>query len=238
MARPVTLVLSLLVCPFFLFAQKAPANHVPHKKYRGERWTLSHCAALKLTPCSWADPYGALFPVGFEYYFGEQFGIGLDLGIPMFYVLNNTIGEQHKTLNSDIRFRIEVRQYFRQRARCRLYYGAEIFYRHQDMELDHGDLHYVDGAVYTYDHVRGRKWTCGAGVFLGYARKLTEHLLLEGHIGLGLRTLQMRTDIDTRAMAPRMEGSFTTLVPPNEDRVGDRDLNLHLPFAIKIAYLF
>jgi len=238
MARPVTLVLSLLLLPHLLSAQpKRPAGNA-RKGYRGERWTLSNCAALKITPSSWADPYGALFPVGFEYYFGEKFGLGFDIGLPMFYVLGNTMGKQHKTLNSDIRFHAEVRQYFRLRERCRLYYGAELFYRYQNLELDNGDLHYMDGAIYTYGHIRGDKYGYGAGVFLGYARKLSEHLLLEGHIGLGLRMVRMETDIDTRALVPRMESRFSSLVPPNEDRIGDRDLNLHLPFAIKIAYLF
>lgn len=238
MARPVTLALSLLLLPQLLLAQPKKLAGSTRKGYRGERWMLSNCAALKITPGSWVDPYGALFPVGFEYYFGEKFGLGFDLGLPMFYVLNNTMGKQHKTLNSDIRIRIEARQYFRARARCRLYYGAEVFYRYQNLELDNGDMHYVDGAIYAYDHIRGDKYSYGAGVFLGYARKLSEHLVLEGHVGLGLRIIRMETDIDTRTLVPQGESRFSSLVPPNEDRIGDRDLNLHLPFAIKIAYLF
>lgn len=49
--------------------------------------------------------------------------------------------------------------------------------------------------------------------------------------------IQMATDLDIKNGTSRTEASFNSLALPNEDRIGDRDLHLHLPFAIKIAYL-
>lgn len=238
MARPVSLVLSLLLWPALVLAQQnMPVNRARSKGYRGERWTLSNHVVLKLTPTSWADPYGALFPLGMEYYFGERFGVGLDVGIPMYYVLNNLMGKQHKTIRSDIKLHTEARQYFRLRERSRLYFGAELFYRRQEMDQTQGELHYTSGLNYAYDHIRATKYAYGTGIFVGYVRKLSAHFLAEGHTGLGLRMINMETDLNVKNLTPHTEASFNSLALPNEDRVGDRDFHLHLPFAIKIAYL-
>jgi hypothetical protein len=72
---------------------------------------------------------------------------------------------------------------------------------------------------------------------MGTSRKLSERFILDGRLGLGLRLLNMQTDFDPTGLTPVKKNAFSSLLPPNEDRVGERDINIYLPFAIKIAYL-
>jgi hypothetical protein len=225
-----------------VFAQKkgnsSSGNSLRKKKYRGEEWTLSRQTSFKYTPTSLFDIYGAMLPLGFEYYFHEKFGIDLELSLPLYYVLNNYNGNPHKTINSDYKLRFGARQYFRLREKSRMYFGAEVFFRRQSMELRNSYVHFVDETCYDYTHLNAKKSLLGGGILMGYSRKLSDRFILEGHIGVGLRLLKMSTDLDRSKSTPYDVGPFRTIIPPNEDRVGDKDLNLYLPFAIKIGYLF
>lgn len=70
------------------------------------------------------------------------------------------------------------------------------------------------------------------------ACRLSEHVLCEGHIGVRVRLIKMSAEPDTTGRIPVMQASFTPLVPPYKDRIGDRNLHIYLHFALKIVYLF
>ncbi len=242
MTKPI-IILSFLLLPIAVSAQRgknANSNfqHKKARKYRGEEWTISQQAGFKYTPTSLFDIYGAMLPLGFEYYFQEKFGIDFELSLPLYYVLNNKFDYPKKTINSDYKLRFGGRQYFRLREKSRMYFGAEIFFRRQAMELRNSFIHFVDESCYDYSRLNARKNLLGAGVLMGYARKLSDRFILEGHLGVGLRLLKTDTDFDRSNKIPYDVGPFRTIIPPNEDRVGDRDINIYLPFAIKIGYLF
>lgn len=208
------------------------------KRPRRIAWTISDRFAVTLTPSSVLDPYGALLPLGLGYYFGERYSVHFEAGFPLYYVLNNAMGQPEKTVNSDFKLRTEIRQYFRLREKNRCFFGAESSFRNQEMYLKDGYLHYVSGASYNYSRVNATKTVYSLGIFAGTSRKLSEHFILDAHLGLGLRYLKMKTDFNTTGLTPVMKDAFIALIPPNEDRVGDQNLNIYLPFAIKIGYLF
>lgn len=226
------------------FAQKKGSGkrNVHSKQFsqnsRIATWTLEQRVSFKLTPTSLLDSYGALLPLGLEYYFDEKFGISFDVALPLYYVLNNARDAPHKKINSDYRLRADIRQYFGLREHSRFYFGAESFFRHQTMTLEDSYLHFNNGDCYDYSIINARKSVFGFGVFTGYARRLSEHFILEGHLGIGARVINMKTDLDIDALIPVKGKTFTVLDPPNGDRVGDRDINIYVPLAIKIAYLF
>jgi hypothetical protein len=232
------IILSFLLLPVAVFAQRGNAGSLKKKKYRGEEWTLSQQAGFKYTPTSLFDIYGATLPLGFEYYLQEKFGLEFEVSFPLYYVLNNYNENPRKTINSDYKLRFGARQYFRLREKSRMYFGAEIFFRRQSMELRNSFIHFVDESSYDYADLNAKKNLLGAGGLMGYARKLSDHFILEGHIGVGLRLIKMETNFDRSNAIAYDVGPFRTIIPPNEDRVGDRDINIYLPFAIKIGYLF
>gem|GEM_PF-1818824 len=238
--RSITLVLSFLFLSCTLFAQRQLHTLKPKAKkgYRGERWTIDKVLALNLTPSSALDPYGALLQPGLDYYFGEQYSAGLNVGLPLYYVLNNYRDKPKKEVNSDYKLRLDLRQYFRLREHNRLYAGVEIFYRRQQMTLEDSYLRYVDGTCYLYSRVNARKIAFGTGIFIGVDYKLSERLVAGAHIGAGLRMMHMKTDIDLSNAAPMPPPAFNTLLPPNEDRVGDRNFNFYFPFGLKAGFLF
>jgi hypothetical protein len=244
MIKPIIIIISFFLLPLTLFAQKERKNSnyktskQARKQYRGETWTSSHQVSIKYTPTSLLDSYGALLPLGMEYYFHEQYGVSFDVGFPLYYVLNNYRDKPKKSINSDYKLRLGVTQYFRLRERSRLYCGAEIFFRRQGAELQDSYLHFIDGNCYPYSSINVTKSIYGAGLLLGISRKLSEHLILEGHLGVGLRVIKMNSDLNKNAVTPYREQSFISIIPPNGDKVGDRDLNIYTPFAIKIGYLF
>lgn len=243
MIKPIIIIISFFL-PLTLFAQKDRKNSnyktskQTRKQYRGETWTSSRQVSIKYTPTSLLDCYGALLPLGMEYYFHEQFGVNFDVGFPLYYVLNNYRDKPKKSINSDYKLRLGVTQYFRQRERSRLYCGAEVFYRRQGAELKDSYLHFIDGNCYPYSSINATKSMYGMGILLGISRKLSEHLILEGHLGIGLRVIKVNSDLNKNAVTPYLEQSFISIIPPNGDKVGDRDLNIYIPFAIKIGYLF
>lgn len=207
------------------------------KRRRITPWTIDDRFALSLAASSLLDPYGALAPVGLGYYFGEKFSLDASFGFPLYYVLNNYAGDPRKTVNSDYKLRAGVRQYFRLREHNRCFFGAEVAFRRQEMYLRNSYLHFTDGSCYDYSGINAAKTAGYLGAFAGIAYRLNRSLLIEGYLGLGGRLLYMKTDLDTRALTPRRQERFSTLAMPNGDRVGDRDINIYLPFAIKIAYL-
>jgi hypothetical protein len=244
MIKPIIIIISFFLLPLTLFAQKGKknSNYTPlkqvRKHYRGETWTISRQISFKYTPTSLLDSYGALLPLGAEYYFHEKFGVSFDVAFPLYYVLNNYRGKPQKKINSDYKLRLGAKQYFRLREKSRLYCGAEVFFRCQEAVLKDSYLHFIDGNCYPYSSINVTKSIYGVGLLLGMSRKLSEHLILEGHIGAGLRMIKMNSDFDKNASVPYPEKSFLSLIPPNGDRVGDKDLNVYAPFAIKIGYLF
>ena len=236
MLRSVTLMALMLFVPFAVLAQHVKKNK---KHFRITPWTISDRFAASLTPSSFLDPYGALCPVGLSYYFGERYSISAEAGFPLYYVLNNYTGNPEKTINSDYKARIAIQQYFRLRERSRCFFGAEMGYRNQEMYLRDSYLRYINGESFHYSSVNATKSLYTLGAFVGMSCKLSERFMLDGHLGLGLRLLNMKTDLNTTGLTPFAgSGSFSSLVPPNEDRIGDRDINIYLPFAIKIVYLF
>lgn len=226
------------------FAQRKTRNkHNPGlkslpKNNKAEAWTLEQRVSFKLTPTSLLDSYGALLPLGLEYYFDEKFGVSFDVALPLYYVLNNYRDAPHKKINSDYRLRADIRQYFALRQNNRFYVGTEAFFRHQTMTLEDSYLHFINGHYYEYSFINARKSVFGFGVLTGCAKRLSERLILEGHLGIGVRVINMRTDLDIDALVPVKGKTFTVLDPPGGDRVGDRDINIYIPLAIKIAYLF
>ncbi len=220
------------------FIVQAQHNGKTYKRPRKIAWTMSDRFVVTLTPSSLLDPYGALLPLGLGYYFGEQYSVHFEAGFPLYYVLNNAVGQPQKTVNSDFKLRTDIRQYFRLREKNRCFFGAESAFRNQEMYLKDGYLHYVNGANYDYARVNATKTVYCLGVFAGTSRKLSERFMLETHLGLGLRFLKMKTDFNTTGLTPVTKNSFVSLFPPNEDRIGDQNLNIYLPFAIKIGYLF
>jgi hypothetical protein len=50
--------------------------------------------------------------------------------------------------------------------------------------------------------------------------------------------LKVNSDQNKNASVPYVEQSFMSIIPPNGDKVGDKDLNVYIPFAIKMGYLF
>ena len=243
MIKPI-IIISFLLLPLTLFAQKERKNSnystskQVRKHYGGETWTISRQASLKYTPTSLLDTYGALLPLGAEYYFHEKFGVSFDVGFPLYYVLNNYRDKPHKEINSDYKLRLGVTQYFRLREKSRLYCGAEVFFRRQEAVLKDSYLHFIDGNCYPYSSINVTKSIYGIGLLMGMSRKLSEHLILEGHVGAGLRMIKVNSDLDKNASVPYVEQSFMSIIPPNGDKVGDKDLNVYIPFAIKIGYLF
>lgn len=219
------------------YTVQAQAGSQGKKRPRIIPWTISDRFTVSLTPSSFLDPYGALGPVGLAYYFGDRYSAHAEFGFPLYYVLNNYAGQPRKTVNSDFKIRTSVQQYFLLREKSRCFFGAEMAYRCQEMYLKDSYLHYVNGKSYDYSGINATKTVYSLGAFLGLSRKLSERFLIDGHLGLGLRVLNMETNLDITGLTPRPKQSFTTLIPPNEDRVGDRDINIYLPFAIKIAYL-
>jgi hypothetical protein len=239
MIKPILTILSFLLLPASIFAQGGGSSTRKTKKYRGEPWTLDQRVAFKLTPTSLLDGYGALCPIGIEYYLNDKFGISFDVGIPLFYVLNNYRDNLHKKIDSDFKLRLDARQYFRLREKNRMFFGAEAFFRRQYMVLQDSYLHFADGSSYSYTTLNANKSTFGASVLLGYSRLLSQHFILEANVGVGFRIINMKSDLDiTQNLPYDLKDPFLVLLPPNGDRVGDKDINIYIPFAIKIGYLF
>lgn len=232
--RSVILLALLVVMPVAVQAQHVKKER---KRLRNIPWTIDDRFTASLTPSSFLDPYGALCPVGLGYYFGNRYSIHTDVGLPLYYVLNNFAGNSEKTVNSDFKVRASIQQYFLLKERNRCFFGAESGYRRQEMYLRNSYLHYINGMSYDYTGINAIKTIYSLGVYIGTSRKLSERFLLDAHLGLGLRILNMETNFDPSGLSPVKRGSFSSLVPPNEDRVGERDINMYLPFAIKIAYL-
>jgi hypothetical protein len=208
------------------------------KRSYNDDWNFSNRIAIKLTPTSLLDPYGALLPVGFEYYPDYKYGISLDFGFPLYYVLNNNYSDYNKTINSDFKLRADVRQYFRFRKRSCLFFGAEAFYRNQKMTLRNSYFHFIDNTCYEFSEAKASKDAFGFGLIFGSSYKLADRLLLHSNIGIGFRVINMSPIWDINTATPYFKGSFVSLELPNEDRVGDHDLNIYIPFAIKLAYCF
>lgn len=239
MIKPILTILSLIALPALIFAQSGNTSIRKTKKYRGEPWMLDQRVAFKLTPTSLLDGYGALCPVGIEYYLNDKFGISFDIGIPLFYVLNNYRENLHKKIDSDFKLRLDARQYFRLREKNRMYFGAEVFFRRQYMVLKDSYLHFADGNSYSYSTLTANKSVFGASALLGYSRLLSPRFILEGNVGMGFRAINMKSDLDINQNPPYdLKDPFLVLLPPNGDRVGDKDINIYIPFAIKIGYLF
>lgn len=216
--------------------QPLSANRRKHN-YKDD-WDFDNRIAVKLTPTSLLDPYGALLPAGLEYYSGYKYGISLDFGFPLFYSLNNNRPDFNKTINSDFKIRADVRQYFRFRKNSRLFFGAESFYRNQDMSLRNSYFHFIDNTCYAFSQAKASKDAFGFGLILGISRRLTNCFTLQGNIGFGIRVINMTPEWDPNAAIPYFKGTFVSLELPNEDRVGDHDVNIYIPFAIKLAYRF
>ncbi|KAA5533543.1 DUF3575 domain-containing protein [Taibaiella lutea] len=229
----------------FLHLLSANAAHaqVPFSKNHRkpnytDSWNFSNRIAVKLTPSSLLDPYGALLPVGFEYYPNYKYGISLDFGFPLYYALNNQRFDYHKTINSDFKLRADIRQYFMFRKHNCLFFGAEAFYRNQKMTLQNSYFHFIDNTCYKFSEAKANKDAFGFGLIFGNSYKLANRLLLQGNIGIGFRIINMSPVWDVNVATPYFKGSFVSLELPNEDRVGDHDLNIYIPFAIKLAYCF
>jgi hypothetical protein len=233
--RSVTFFVLLLL----LMPEMVQAQHVKKERKRPRMvpWTIDDRFSASLTPSSFIDPYGALCPVGLGYYFGNRYSIHIEAGLPLYYVLNNYAGNPRKTVNSDFKVRAAIQQYFLLKERNRCFFGAESSYRRQEMYLQHSYLRYINGMSYDYTGINAVKTIYCLGAYVGTSHKLSERFMLDAHLGLGLRILNMETDFNPAGLNPVKRGTFSSLVPPNEDRVGERDINMYLPFAIKIAYL-
>lgn len=232
-------ILSLTGFSLPLFAQHKAQSKKPYRKPNYEEdWDFNNRFAIKLTPTSLLDPYGALLPLGVEYYLNNKYGFSLDFGLPLYYSLNNQKFDNYKHINSDFKVRADIRHYFRFRRKSRLFYGGEVFYRNQNMSLNNSYFHFINNHCYEFTEGITVKNIFGFGFFMGRTQKLSEHFSLESYLGIGLRIINMSPQMDFSNTPYYFRGSFVSLEMPNEDRVGDHDLNIYLPFAIKISYLF
>ena len=237
--RKIKLILSIIALslPGIVSAQHFSSKRHKQTSYE-DNWDFDNCIALKLTPTSVLDPYGSLAPVGLEYYFRNKYGVSLDVGIPLFYCINSKQYNDYKRINSDFKIRADFRQYFGFCRKNRFFAGAEVFYRYQNMDLQHSYFHFLDNMCYQFTNAKASKNIFGFGAIAGISHKFTNHFFLEGNIGIGLRIINMTPQWDINAAKPYFKGSFVSLELPNEDRVGDHDLNIYIPFAIKLSYLF
>jgi len=238
--RSVLLIIVLLPLAPLSFGGDHSSAVVHRKRVRdySDEWDFDRRFALKLTPTSLLDPYGALLPLGVEYYSSSRLGFGLDLGFPLFYVLNNRRFDYDKRLKFDFKIRMELRRYFRLREKSRLFYGAELYYRYQKMILHNSYFHFIDNTCYSFAEAEAVKNNFGTGFMFGAVRKPSDRLSLEAWLGAGVRLIYMSPRTDLSGNPTFFKGSFVSLEPPNEDRVGDHDLNIYVPFGIKLSYLF
>jgi hypothetical protein len=170
----------LYLCFLLAFTAKGQDNTVMPRRYHrpvnySDDWDFNNRIAVKLTPSSLVDPYGALLPIGLEYYSSNKYGVSIDFGFPLYYVLNNGHFDYHKTINSDFKVRADVRQYFRFRKRSRMFFGAEVFYRNQDMTLQNSYFHFIDNTCYHFEEAKARKDAFGGGLIWGISQKLSNH---------------------------------------------------------------
>jgi hypothetical protein len=232
-------ILSFVGFSLTTYAQQVKQNKkTNHKRDYEEEWNFNDRFAIKLTPSSLLDPYGALLPVGIEYYLDNKYGFNLEFGFPLYYALNNKRFDNYKHINSDFKVRADIRHYFGYSKNSRLFYGGEMFYRNQHMSLKDSYFHFINNHCYEFAEGQAVKDIFGFGFFMGRTQKLSQHFFLETHLGIGLRIINMSPQMDFSNSNYYFKGSFVSLEPPNEDRVGDHDLNIYVPFAIKLTYLF
>jgi hypothetical protein len=231
----------ILLAVFIFITQVSYAQHYAKKTSKHNHkndWDFDHRLSLKVTPTSLADPYGSLLAIGAEYYFKEKSGISLDVGIPLFYNINNSRYGNYKHINSDFKLRADFRQYFGFCKNNRFFAGPEVFYRNQSMNLQNSYFHFLDNVCYRFSSAKANKSIFGFGAIAGISHKFSDHFFLEGNLGIGLRIINMTPQFEANSANSFFKGTFVSLELPNEDRVGDHDLNIYLPFAIKLSYLF
>jgi len=220
------------------YAQRTDAPTARRKHSYKDDWTFDNRFELKLTPSSLLDPYGALIPIGLEYNAGNNCGISLDLGLPLFYVLNNGRYEPQKSISTDFKIRTDIRQYFHFRKHTRFFAGAEMYYRYETATIKNSYFHFLDNNCYAFDKAKIEKNNFGFGFITGMTQKLSDHFFIEYNIGIGVRIINTTPNWQMDTTKSFFKGTFVSLELPNEDRVGDHDVNIYIPFGIRVCYQF
>ncbi len=183
---------------------------------------------IKATPSSLLDFHGFNLPVGVEYRFSKSMAASFEIGIPMPY--RSTEGKQIK---SDLKMRLDLRQYFSMRCNNRLFLGLEVFMRHQYFTQDHG--YYETGYYsYSYTYAEVHKFSAGAGLMIGSSLKLSKSIYLEGYAGMGFRYLENRF---TKVFGLNKNGENDGNLFADEDNVEGTSARPYFPLGIKISYL-
>ena len=99
-------------------------------------------------------------------------------------------------------------------------------------------FHFLDNNCYAFDKAKIEKNNFGFGFITGMTQKLSDHFFIEYNIGIGVRIINTTPDWQMDTTKSFFKGTFVSLELPNEDRVGDHDVNIYIPFGIRVCYQF
>lgn len=157
---------------------------------------FSNKFAVKVTPSSLLDIEASQLPVGIEYLFAKKYGVGIQVSIPLkTFVFSN--GETK--VKSDMKYRIELRDYALITKKARYFFGVEAYYRKMELALSAGkylmqnyDKTATDilgnvltggtAQIYSGDLVRTQK---GVGLFFGSMTRIAGNFYFDWNIGIG-----------------------------------------------------
>lgn len=133
---------------------------------------------------------------------------------------------------NDHRYSMDLRYYFQNNNRSRIFTGAEGFYRFTQLSIDSGG--YVqNGNMFSYGHASVSKETAGVGILIGVDVALSPSIMLEFYTGIGLRNHSTWQEDIVRL---RADGSDTCdcKTRPDNNFIG-KTTSIYAPVGVKMT---
>lgn len=189
-----------------------------------------------------------LLPLGLEYRVKDNIGVTAELGIPLFGAVKVLTPLYDKTIKFDMRYGLDARYYFfqgYQRHRISrkkpIYTEAHIglngSLRLQNFSQEDGGQ-YIEryGNKYTFNYADVSKQVYKTNIIVGTRAAISKHVILALQGGIGVKFVHVQ-----RKNIPQLFRNtgthFNYPVRGGEDSVGERDVFLNLPLAIRFCYV-
>jgi hypothetical protein len=150
---------------------------------------LSNRFMIKATPTSILDRAAAHIPIGAEFLFDDEYGISLEVGIPLLRVYERWGRENDVKFHSDWRIRVDGRYYFANGRHLRVFMGGEGFWRKLKFSDEYGYYRTGYKSATTYQSAKGTRVELGGAYFMGLMVKCTQRIFIEGRVGVGVKTV-------------------------------------------------
>lgn len=184
----------------------------------------------------------ALLPLAIEYRFGKVVSAEVEVAVPMFFntLIYKSASGPVKDLNSDMKFRADLRFYFISESETdnAAYVGIDGSFRKQQFKLSNGEFYNEYSHVMTFSSADIDKIVYTANVIVGMQVNLSGRLFVEMQAGLGFKSVEVERSNISGLGNGQQSFSFFGEKPIGqaEDKIASKARVINIPFAVRLCY--